>query len=186
MASRPYLTAGILVGVLVGMGALVSVSEPLYRLFCKATGYAGTPRRAEGTNGDVRSETVTVSFDANVNRELGWRFRPEVNKVNIHLGEETLAFFDATNTTNGPLVGTASFNVSPDAVAPYFNKIQCFCFTEQVLAAGETARMPVTFFVDPDILKDKDAKDVKQITLSYTFFKDADQSKAASVPPVSN
>jgi cytochrome c oxidase assembly protein subunit 11 len=186
MASRPYLTAGILVGVIVGMGGLVAVSEPLYRLFCQATGYAGTPRVAEGTKGTVSDQTVTVSFDANVNRELGWRFKPEARSVTLRLGEETLAFFDATNTTNQPLVGTASFNVSPDAAAPYFNKIQCFCFTEQVLAAGESARLPVSFFVDPDILKDRDARNVKHITLSYTFFKDIDQSKAASTPPVSN
>lgn len=186
MASRPYLTAGILVGVIAGMGVLVSVSEPLYRMFCAATGYAGTPRVAQGTKGAVSDHTVTVSFDTNVNRELGWRFKPEVRKVEVRLGEETLAFFDATNTTDAAVVGKATFNVSPDVAAPYFDKIQCFCFTEQVLAPGERARMPVSFFVDPEILKDPDAKDVKHITLSYTFFKDSDQSKATSPQPVSN
>lgn len=169
-------SAVILVSAMVG---LVIVAEPLYKLFCKATGYNGTPRVLEGgRSSGLTGETITVRFDANVNRELSWKFHPAVSQVDVKVGEEKLAFYEATNTSDEPLVGTATFNVMPERIAQYFNKIQCFCFTEQVLQPGETVQMPVTFFVDPDMLKDSFARDIKTVTLSYTFFLNRDQSKA--------
>jgi len=169
----------IFVSAMVG---LVVASEPLYKLFCQVTGYNGTPRIAEGqTSPGSVAETMTVRFDSNVNRELAWKFKPAVNQVNVQIGEEMLAFYEAKNVSDQPLVGTATFNVMPERIAPYFNKVQCFCFTEQVLQPGETVQMPVTFFIDPDILKDQYARDVKTVTLSYTFFLNQDQSKAKTV-----
>ena len=158
----------IFVSAMVG---LVVVSEPLYKLFCQVTGYNGTPRIAEGQNspGSV-TETMTVRFDSNVNRDLAWKFRPAVNQVNVRIGEEMLAFYEATNTSDEPLVGTATFNVMPERIAPYFNKIQCFCFNKQTRKAGEAVEMPVTFYVDPAIDKDPDLRTVKNITLHYTFY----------------
>lgn len=172
------LTAASMVIVVSAMVGLVSVAEPLYKLFCQVTGYGGTPRIAEkGASGGV-GETMTVRFDSNVNRELAWKFRPEVSQVNVQIGEENLAFYQAKNVSNVPLVGTATFNVMPERAAMYFNKVQCFCFTEQVLQPGESVEMPVSFFIDPEILKDQYARDVKTVTLSYTFFLNQDQSKA--------
>jgi cytochrome c oxidase assembly protein subunit 11 len=164
------------------MAGLVVAAEPLYKLFCQATGYNGTPRLAEGQTapGSI-AETMTVRFDSNVNRELAWKFKPALTQVDVKLGEEKLAFYEAKNVSDVPLVGTATFNVMPESAARYFNKIQCFCFTEQVLKPGETVQMPVTFFVDPDILKDQYARDIKTVTLSYTFFLNQDQSKAQTL-----
>jgi cytochrome c oxidase assembly protein subunit 11 len=184
------LTAAGAVAVVAGMVGLTAVSEPLYRLFCQATGYGGTPRITDKASSGIGSATVTVRFDANVNRDLAWRFRPVDKDVSVRIGEESIAFYEAKNTSDQSIVGTATFNVQPDRAAPYFNKLQCFCFTEQVLAPGETVRMPVTFFIDPDIAKDAYARDVSTIILSYTFFKAEDQSKArvtqASLAPTSN
>ena len=187
MAFRPpalrrniRLTAAGAVVVVAGMAGLTAVSEPLYRLFCEATGYGGTPRVTDiarpGAN--AGEATITVRFDANVNRDLAWRFRPADRQMTVRVGEETLAFYEARNTSDRPIVGTATFNVQPDRAAVYFNKLECFCFTEQVLAPGESVRMPVVFFVDPEIAKDPRARDVAAITLSYTFFRSEDQSKA--------
>ncbi len=173
------LTAGAMVVVVSAMGGLVVASEPLYKLFCQVTGYGGTPRIAEGQiSSGVVAETMTVRFDSNVNRDLAWKFRPAATQVNVQIGEEALAFYEAKNVSGETLVGTATFNVMPERAAPYFNKIQCFCFTEQVLKPGETVQMPVTFFIDPDILKDQYARNIKTVTLSYTFFLNQDQSKA--------
>jgi len=175
-------TAASMVIVISAMVGLVVVAEPLYKLFCQVTGYNGTPRIAEGeTSRGAIAQTMIVRFDSNVNHELAWKFRPEVGQVSVHLGEEKLALYEAKNLSDQTLVGTATFNVMPERVAPYFNKIQCFCFTEQVLKPGETVQMPVTFFIDPDILKDPYARDVKTVTLSYTFFLNKDQSKAQTV-----
>ena len=172
------LTTAASVAVVAGMVGLVAVSEPLYRMFCQVTGYGGTPRIALKGSDGVGEATITVRFDANVNRDLPWRFRPEEARTTVRVGEEVLAFYEARNASDQPVVGTATFNVQPDRAAVYFNKIQCFCFTEQVLGPGESVRMPVTFFIDPAIAKDAFARDVKTITLSYTFFRSDDQSKA--------
>jgi cytochrome c oxidase assembly protein subunit 11 len=173
-------TAAALGVVVASMTGLAFASEPLYRIFCNATGYGGTTQVALAPSlskaAAAGMQSVTVRFDATVNSQLGWRFRPLQSQVKVKLGEEKLAFFEATNMSKEPIVGTATFNVSPPKSGAYFNKIQCFCFTEQVLRPGETAQMPVTFFVDPEMFKDENTLDVKTITLSYTFFKATDQS----------
>ena len=172
-------TLSIVLTVVAGMLGLAFAGEPLYRTFCQVTGYGGTTKRAEKAPVEKTSDRViTVRFDANVNRELPWRFHPVQREVKVRPGEEKLAFYEATNLSDKPIVGTAVFNVSPYKVGTYFNKVQCFCFTEQVLKPGETASMPVSFFVDPDIDSDPDAADVTTITLSYTFYP-ADDQKAA-------
>jgi len=182
--------AAMLFLLAVGMVGAAYAAVPLYQMFCQVTGYGGTPRIADKSSTGATEAVVTVRFDANVNRDLSWRFRPVDKDMKVRIGEEAIAFYEAKNTSDHAIVGTATFNVQPDRAAPYFNKLQCFCFTEQVLAPGETARLPVTFFIDPEIAKDAYARDVSTIVLSYTFFKAEDQSKArmsqASLAPPSN
>lgn len=155
-----------LMGIMV---TLVSYSVPLYRIFCEATGFGGTTRRVLADTAKVSDRVVTVRFDTAVAPQLPWRFEPVQREVKVHLGQETLVFFRAQNLSNEPIIGHATFNVTPDKTGPYFNKIQCFCFTQQTLQPHQAVRMPVIYFVDPKILDDPDAKDVQQITLSYTF-----------------
>lgn len=142
---------------------------PLYDLFCRVTGYAGTISRAESGADQVLDREVTIRFDASTDRDMPWRFRPVETQMKIRIGETGLAFYEATNPTNRTVAGTASYNVTPFSAGGYFTKIECFCFTEQVLAPGETVLMPVTFFVDPEIVDDEQAKLAHTITLSYTF-----------------
>lgn len=175
-------TALALVAVVAGMTGLAFASVPLYRLFCAATGYGGTPRVAVGADAPAaagETREITVSFDANVNPALPWRFRPEQRQVRVRLGVDTLAVFRAENLSDQPLVGSATFNVTPNKAAQYFVKVQCFCFDEQRLAPRATADLPVSFYVDPAIADDPDARDVSAITLSYTFFR-AEDDKAPS------
>ena len=162
------------------MGSFAYASEPLYRLFCQVTGYGGTTQIADKIipAAAVVDRVVDVRFDANVNHKLPWRFEPVQKEIRVKVGEQTLAFYEATNISDKPLVGTATFNVTPYKAATHFSKIDCFCFTEQVLRPGQTVQMPVSFFIDPEIVKDKDADDLATITLSYTFFQDQDQSAA--------
>ena len=156
--------------LVVGMTCLGFAAVPLYRMFCQVTGWGGTTMRAEAAPGAVAGKTVVVRFDANVSPALHWSFKPEQNRETVTVGERSIAFFTATNLTDKPITGSASFNVAPDRSGAYFAKIQCFCFTEQTLKPGETVRMPVIFYVDPAMLKDPEARDVEEITLSYTFF----------------
>ena len=151
------------------MLALAFAAVPLYRMFCEATGFAGTPQRADRAPGAVAGQ-VKVEFDANVNPGLPWRFEPEQNYVNVAPGAQTRIFYSAQNLSARAITGQAVYNVSPDTVGKYFKKIQCFCFSEQTLKAGQKVDMPVVFFVDPAIKKDPDTKDVHEITLSYTFY----------------
>lgn len=151
------------------MTGLAWASVPLYRMFCQATGLNGTTGRATRAPGAVDGK-ITVAFDTNVAEGLKWKFVPENPSETIDIGARDMAFFDATNTSNQTITGTATFNVTPDQAGAYFKKIQCFCFTQQTLKPGETQRMPVIFFVDPAILKDPDARDIQTITLSYTFY----------------
>jgi cytochrome c oxidase assembly protein subunit 11 len=151
------------------MVALSFAAVPLYRLFCQVTGFAGTTQVAASAPGAVGSKVVTVRFDANVAPGLAWQFVAPM-PVEVRLGEERLVAFTATNVSNEPLLGTATFNVTPLQIGKYFNKIQCFCFTEQLLLPGESKEFPVSFFVDPSINDDRDGTDVTAITLSYTFF----------------
>jgi cytochrome c oxidase assembly protein subunit 11 len=155
--------------VVVGMVALAFASAPLYRLFCQVTGFDGTPRIATGPSSTVLDQTVTIRFDGNVTPGLPWHFEPVQNTMQVKIGENNLAFFRATNTSDQPVRGTAIYNVFPEIAAVYFNKLQCFCFTEQLLQPGETMEFPVSFFVDPQIVNDRDARAVTHITLSYTF-----------------
>lgn len=151
------------------MTGLAWASVPLYRLFCQATGLNGTTQRGEQAPGAVAHQ-VRVDFDANVAPKMPWRFAPENPSDTIAVGARDMAFFTATNLSDKPVTGTATFNVTPAQAGKYFTKIQCFCFTQQTLQPHETARMPVIFYVDPKILDDPDAADVQTITLSYTFY----------------
>ena len=143
---------------------------PLYRLFCEVTGFDGTPRIATSPSTKMLDRTVTIRFDANVAPDLPWRFEPVHTTQQVKIGENALAFYRATNASDRPIRGTATFNVLPEQAAPFFNKLECFCFKEQLLQPGESLEMPVSFFVDPQIVGDKDARGVAHITLSYTFY----------------
>lgn len=156
--------------ILATMTVLVSYSETLYRLFCAATGYNGTTQRTAADTAKISPRTVTVRFSTTVAPGLPWKFVPAQREVTLHLGQDTLAFFDATNLSDQDYVGHATFNVTPTKVGLYFKKIQCFCFTEERLGARQTVEMPVDFFVDPGLATDPDTQDVDTITLSYTFF----------------
>jgi cytochrome c oxidase assembly protein subunit 11 len=161
-----------------GLAAVVAVmvglsfaAVPLYRIFCAKTGWAGTPQRATAMPNSIAPETVTVRFDANVTPGLPWNFEPVQPELTLHVGDNKLAFFRAVNRSKVSVTGSAVFNVSPDIMGQYFTKVQCFCFTEQTLKPGESVEMPVSFFIDPAILKDRDARTVHDMTLSYTFYK---------------
>lgn len=152
------------------MGVMTWAAVPLYRIFCQVTGYGGTPMRAEKAPQAVSDRSILVRFDANVAPGMPWQFEPVQRTIELKIGENALAFYKAHNSSKEKVTGTASFNVSPDAAGAYFGKIECFCFTEQTLAPGESVDMPVSFFVDPSILEDRDARVIKEITLSYTFY----------------
>jgi cytochrome c oxidase assembly protein subunit 11 len=169
MPLRNALLASTLVAVVAGMVGLAFASVPLYRLFCQITGYQGTTQRAEANLGQIGSREVVVRFDANVSG-LSWRFYPEVQQVHVKVGETAMVNFVAENTGASTTIGTATYNVQPDAAGAYFNKIQCFCFTKQTLKAGERLEMPVQFFVSPDVDEERDLRATRIITLSYTFF----------------
>lgn len=162
--------AWTMVAIVGGMLGLAYAAVPLYQAFCKATGFAGTPLVAKEGERPVIARTVEVRFDSNTDANLPWRFQPVERSVKIHLGEEKLVFFRATNLSQRPIVGTATYNVTPEWTAGWFNKIQCFCFTEQLLQPGQSVDMPVLFFVDADMNKERRYDDVRTITLSYTFY----------------
>ena len=164
-----------LTGLVAGMIGLAYASVPLYRLFCEKTGFDGTTQRAAAAPGEVLERSVTVSFAADVNEELPWKFYPAQSKLEAKLGEPNTAIFIAENLSDRPVTGTATFNVSPDLYGSYFVKIQCFCFTEQTLKPGERVEMPVVFYLDPALAKDPQLDRMSDVTLSYTFFKAAVQ-----------
>jgi cytochrome c oxidase assembly protein subunit 11 len=168
--NRNARLAWTMVAVVGGMLGLSYAAVPLYQAFCKATGFAGTPLVAKEGERPVIARTVEVRFDTNTDANLPWRFEPEQRSVKVHLGEEKLVFFRATNRSQRPIVGTATYNVTPEWTAGWFNKIQCFCFTEQLLQPGQSVDMPVLFFVDAEMNKDRRYDDVHTITLSYTFY----------------
>lgn len=161
----------ILVSLVAGMVGLSFASVPLYQLFCQVTGYGGTLNTEGVVASDKVSErTIKVRFDSNINPKLKWRFKPQQNEVTVKLGEQRLAFYEAENISDKALTGQATYNVTPYKAAQYFSKIDCFCFTEQTLAAGQIVPMPVQFYVDPEILTDPNTKEITTITLSYTFY----------------
>lgn len=165
--------------VAAGMVGLSFASVPLYRLFCQVTGFGGTTQRADAAPEQVSDKIVSVRFDANTSEKLPWAFHPVQNTVNVRVGEQSMAYYEAINRSGETLTGTAVFNVTPPQAGAYFNKIQCFCFTEQTLKPGEKIEMPISFFVDPDMLKDADAAGIQEITLSYTFYP-VDKPKAVT------
>jgi len=171
-----------LAALVTGMVGLSFASVPLYRLFCQVTGYGGVPQRADKAPGEVLERTIKIRFDGNVDGSLPWTFAPVQQTMDVKIGETALAFFKASNNSSSPVTGRAIFNVSPELTGRYFTKIECFCFKQQTLEAGQTVEMPVTFFVDPKIVDDDDTKHITEITLSYTFYRsDEPPSPAASV-----
>ncbi|MEM7076216.1 MAG: cytochrome c oxidase assembly protein [Pseudomonadota bacterium] len=173
-----------LVGVGVTMGALAWASVPLYDWFCRVTGFGGVTGVAEAGSTRVLDQTIKVRFDASQERGFPWTFKPVQREMELRIGETGLAFYEAYNPTDRPVAGSSSYNVTPFEAGGYFIKIDCFCFQEQVLQPGERVEMPVTFFVDPDIVDDRDAKFVHTVTLGYTFYQietpaEADGQEAA-------
>ena len=169
-------------GVVVLMGALAWASVPFYDWFCRVTGFGGEPGVATAGSDEILEKTIKVRFDASKERDFPWSFKPMQREMEIRIGETGLAFYEAYNPTDRPIAGSASYNVTPYEAGGFFTKIDCFCFEEQVLQPGERVEMPVTFFVDPEIVTDRDAKYTHTITLSYTFYEiDLPEAQAALV-----
>ena len=162
-------TALITASVALAALGMAFASVPLYRAFCQLTGFDGTPLRAEKAPGAVAGQ-IGVRFDANVDPKLPWKFEPLQNQVRVHPGARTTIYYTATNLSARAITGQAVYNVTPDTVGQYFNKIQCICFNEQTLKPGETVKMPVVFYVDPKIRQDETTRPIDEITLSYTFY----------------
>lgn len=163
VARRLFLTTA-------GMGAFAYASAPLYDLFCRTTGFGGTPVVAQAGDRPILDRTVNVRFDSNVDTALPWKFQPLQREVKVRLGEEYLAYYRVTNLSQRAAVGTSTYNVTPETAGGWFNKLQCFCFTEQLLLPGQSVDMPVVFFVDPEMDKDRRYDNIRTVTLSYTFF----------------
>lgn len=180
-SDRKGLVALSLAGLVAMMVGLSFAAVPLYRMFCQVTGYGGTTQVAEAAPAEALDRTITIRFDANVDKALPWNFAPDVRTMDVRIGESALTFFRAQNDTDKPVTGTAGFNVAPASAGKYFAKVECFCFQEQTLAAGQSIEMPVTFFVDPRIVEDESTKNIEEITLSYTFYRNDDPSDVASV-----
>ncbi len=174
---KQLVTASALFALILVMVGLTAASVPLYRLFCQVTGYGGTTQVASEAVPGAIQQSISVRFDASIGDDLPWQFQPVQREVEIPIGEETLAFYRAANVADRPVVGSSTFNVTPHKAGPYFSKIECFCFVEQVLQPGESVEMPVSFFVDPAILDDPNTRDLKTITLSYTFFMLEDETE---------
>ena len=165
---------GVIVAIccsfVIGMGAMAYAAVPLYEMFCKVTGYGGTTQRVEQASDVILDETIKVRFDANVGPGLPWTFEPVQREVELKIGETVQILYKARNNASKATTGQATFNVTPQAAGAYFNKVQCFCFTETTLKPGEELEMPVVFFVDPEIVKPVETKGIHTITLSYTFY----------------
>ncbi|MBV1901107.1 MAG: cytochrome c oxidase assembly protein [Kordiimonadaceae bacterium] len=161
---------GLMLLVAVGMVGLAFAAVPLYKLFCQVTGYGGTTKQVELASNNVIDRDVKVRFVANTHRDMPWEFKPIQVAQTLKIGAQNIAYYEAYNPTNHPVVGRATYNVTPHKAGEYFSKIDCFCFTEQILEPGERAVMPVVYFVDPDIDQDRNLDEVTEMTLSYTFF----------------
>ena len=179
----PQKTAAQAVGVVIVMGSLAWASVPFYDWFCRVTGFGGATDVAEAGSDVVLDRTIAVRFDASLERDMPWEFKPVERRMEIRIGETGLAFYEAHNPTDKPVAGTASYNVAPFAAGGYFTKIDCFCFEMQVLQPGETVLMPVTFYVDPEIVEDDEARYLDHITLSYTFHVTDLPEEQASLSP---
>lgn len=171
LARRNRRLLGGAFGVVFGMVGLAYASVPLYDLFCKVTGYGGTPMIGQAAPGAASEAQVTVRFNAATQPGLPWRFAAQQPAMRLRLGEEALAFYTARNIAEGPATGISTYNVTPEVVGRYFHKVACFCFEEQTLAPGEAVDMPIAFWVDPRIAEDPVTRDIRTITVSYTFFR---------------
>ncbi len=163
-----------LAAFVVAMIVLAYASFPLYQLFCKVTGYGGTPGQASQPSQQVGTKTMNVRFNADTHADLKWRFEAQQLSVEVQVGKNYLAFYEAENIGDVATTGVATFNVTPEKAAQYFTKVECFCFEEQTLQPGEKVTMPVSYYIDPAIEQDKRVRDVGTVTLSYTFFKAED------------
>lgn len=178
-------TAAKLAGVAVLMTSLSFAAVPFYDWFCRVTGFGGTTQVATEAPDQILERTIQIRFDASTDAGMPWEFKPAQRTMTVRIGENALAFYEAYNPTDRVVGGTASYNVAPDAAGGFFSKIACFCFTEQILQPGERVQMPVSFFVDPEIVKDREGKFVKEITLSYTFYETPlteEQAQLEAVP----
>lgn len=162
--------AAIVGGVVVGMLGLAYAAVPLYELFCRVTGYGGTTQRVELTDARVIDREMNVRFVANVHRDMPWNFKPTQISQKLKVGEQGLAYYEAHNPTDYTIVGRATYNVAPHKAGSYFSKVDCFCFTEQILKPGERVDMPIVYYIDPEIDQDINLNEVTEVTLSYTFF----------------
>ncbi len=178
---RNTKVAVICASVFFFMTGAAFAAVPLYRMFCQLTGFDGTPRRAESASDTVLGKTLTIRFDANV-RDLPWTFKAEQTSQEAKIGETKIAFFKVTNNSDKPITGRALFNVVPEQAGPYFQKLQCFCFSDQTIAAGATVDMPVLYYVDPKYADDINTKGKPEVTLSYTFFPSASKQAQAAPP----
>ena len=160
------------------MVGVAYAAVPLYRLFCQVTGYGGTTQVAEQASEKVLSKTINVRFDSNSSQKLDWSFEPMERQITIKIGETYLAKYKAQNLGTATTTGTATFNVTPVSAGQYFNKIQCFCFEEQTLGPKNVVNMPISFYIDPEMDKDPYLKDVKHVTLSYTFFSELSKNSS--------
>jgi cytochrome c oxidase assembly protein subunit 11 len=182
---RNGATVLLLVAVVTGMIGMSFASVPLYRLFCSATGFGGTTRRAEAAPTRIATGLITVRFEAQIAPGLDWEFRPLEDEISVHPGAQNQVLFRAVNRTTAPVTARAIYNVTPTKAGIYFDKLQCFCFSNQTLAPGESVDMGVVFFVDPDILNDPSTSEVRSITLSYTMFRAPETAPptASAAPP---
>ncbi|MEQ1704452.1 MAG: cytochrome c oxidase assembly protein [Rickettsiales bacterium] len=170
MSNKNTKLAFNLITMATGMFMLAYASVPLYRLFCEVTGYGGTTQKASMAPQNISQRTINIEFNADIDPALNWEFKPGERSHKVKIGEQTLTYYVAHNRENQPVTGRSVYNVVPFKAGIYFSKIECFCFTEQTLEAGQKVDMPVSFFIDPAMLNDPDMKDVNTITLSYTFF----------------
>jgi cytochrome c oxidase assembly protein subunit 11 len=161
----------IMLSIALGMVALSFASVPLYRRFCQVTGYGGTTQTVAQNTSKIYNREITVQFNADVDPNLPWKFRPDQRQVKVKIGQNAIISYFAENTGKTPIAGTAIHNVTPSEAGQYFNKTQCFCFGQQILQPGQKVHMPVTFFIDSKIMDNNDLKDLKTITLSYTFYR---------------
>ena len=159
-----------LVFLVVFMASASFLSVPFYNWFCKVTGYGGATNVAQKESDIISDKIISVRFDASLEKGLEWEVKPVQRNMTLNLGETGLAFYEAYNPTDKPIAAQASFNVVPFSVGNFFNKIECFCFTEQILQPGEKIKMPVSFYVDPDLINNLESKNVTSVTLSYTFY----------------
>lgn len=176
MQSRKNTTTlYIIISILIGMFCLAFASVPLYNIFCKVTGYGGTVKQSDFLPQTIGKKQFNILFNADISPDLNWSFHTVQRKITTVPGKQNLVFYEAKNLSNTPLYGTATYNVTPEKAARYFSKIDCFCFTKQLLHPNKKISLPVSFFIDPAIEQDPFLKDVSEITLSYSFFKSTEK-----------